>query len=252
MNLQSHFPDHFSATAEDYARYRPRYPAQLYEFLASLCQRRELAWDCGTGSGQAALGLAAHFQRVVATDASRRQIENALPHPKVLYRVAQAEDSGLESARADLVTVAQALHWLDLSRFYPEARRVLVSGGILAAWCYNRLTVDASVDAVIGRYYEEIVGPYWPAERSLVEKGYASLPFPFDPVETPAFSMEESWVLPRLSGYLSTWSATHRFREATGRNPLEMIQDELEMAWGDPQARRSVRWPLSLRVGRMA
>ena len=252
MNFQSSFPDHFSATAEDYARYRPRYPAQLYEFLASLCERRELAWDCGTGSGQAALGLTAQFQTVVATDASQRQIEYALPHPRVSYRVAPAEESGLPSASADLVTVAQALHWLDLSRFYPEVWRVLVPGGVLAAWSYNRLTVDPAVDAVIERYYEKIVGPYWPAERALVEKGYASLSFPFDPVETPAFFMEESWDLPRLAGYLGTWSATRRFREATGRNPLETIQHALKGAWGNPEARRRVRWPLSLRVGRMA
>jgi SAM-dependent methyltransferase len=222
----------------------------MFERLASLCARRDLAWDCATGNGQAALGLAAHFRQVVATDASERQIVNALPHANVAYRVAPAEASGLEPVSADLVTVAQALHWFDLSRFYPEVRRVLRPGGIFAAWSYNLLTVDAAVDAVIGRYYGEVVGPYWPPERALVETGYASLPFPFEEVEVPRFSMEERWALPRLVGYLGTWSATRGFREATGRDPIETIRSELEGAWGDPSLERAVRWPLRLRVGR--
>jgi SAM-dependent methyltransferase len=246
----SNFPDHFSAAAEQYARFRPRYPEALFAFLASLCTRRALAWDCATGSGQAALGLAAHFESVVATDAAGRQIASALSHRKVIYRVAPGEESGLESSSADLVTIAQALHWLDLPRFFAEVNRVLVPGGVLAAWSYKRLVVDAAVDAVIGRYYEEIVGPYWPPERVTVEKGYASLPFPFAKIDPPRFSMQESWDLERLVGYLGTWSATTRFREATGRDPLEAIRADLSAAWGDPVSERLVRWPLGIRVGR--
>src|SRR5262249_48916706 len=157
--------------------------------------------------GQAAVSLASRFDRVFATDASREQIDNAEVHPKIVYRVAPAEESGLERASVDLVTVAQALHWFDLDRFYPEVRRVAATGGVLAAWCYNRLTVEPAVDSVVERYYEEIVGPYWPPERAKVEQGYTSLPFPVEEIRHPEFEMQERWTLAHLVGYLGTWSA---------------------------------------------
>ena len=116
----STFKDHFSAASGRYAAYRPDYPAALFEWLAGLCDRHDTAWDCATGSGQAALGLAPHFRRVVATDASAEQVRHAVAHPSIDYRVAQAEDSGLADHSVDLVTVAQAAHWFDLPRFYAE------------------------------------------------------------------------------------------------------------------------------------
>ncbi|HMF08106.1 MAG TPA: class I SAM-dependent methyltransferase [Thermoanaerobaculia bacterium] len=244
------FKDHFSGVAQDYARYRPHYPEELFAFLASLCRRRELAWDCATGSGQAATGLARFFERVVATDASRQQIENARPDPKIDYRVAAAEESGLSPASADLVTVAQALHWLDLDRFYAEVRRVLAPGGALAVWSYYWLHVDPKIDAVVRRYHDETVGPCWPPERALVARGYASLPFPFEPVASAPLSIKERWDLAGLVGYLSTWSATRRFRESTGEEPLDLVIPDLLAAWGDPAEVKTVRWPLEIRVGR--
>ena len=45
-------------------------------------------------------------------------------HPRVEYRVAPAERSGLPDAAVDLVTLALAAHWFDLPRFYAEVRRV--------------------------------------------------------------------------------------------------------------------------------
>jgi ubiquinone/menaquinone biosynthesis C-methylase UbiE len=244
------FPDHFSATAQEYARYRPRYPKALFEHLARIPPGRRLAWDCATGNGQAAVALAEQFERVVATDASARQIENAVAHPRVTYRVGPAEDSGLAQGEVDCITVAQALHWFDLDRFFAEARRVLAPGGLLAAWSYSLMTVDPQVDSIIRRYYRDVVGPYWPPERTLVEKGYTTLSFPFEEIHIPDFAMEEIWELPRMIGYLETWSATRRAREATGRDPIEQIRSELAAAWGDEKAGKLVRWPLRFRVGR--
>src|SRR5438874_11214721 len=115
MFRQQGFKDHFSQQAADYAKFRPRYPKELFRYLAQVAPGIELAWDCATGNGQAAVELAELFQRVIATDASEKQITNAEPHARVEYRVAPAENSGIESNTIDLVTVAQALHWLDLA-----------------------------------------------------------------------------------------------------------------------------------------
>jgi ubiquinone/menaquinone biosynthesis C-methylase UbiE len=178
------FKDHFSAQAADYAKFRPGYPRELFNYLASIAPGRQLAWECGTGNGQAAVALASVFDRVIATDASEKQITNAEPHERVEYRVAPAEDSGIESETLDLIMVAQALHWFDLERFYAEARRVLKVNGVLAASAYNLLHIEPTVDEIVNRYYYEVVGPFWPPERKLIEQ-FANLPFPFHKIDPP-------------------------------------------------------------------
>lgn len=243
------FADHFSGHADRYAAYRPSYPDALFAYLAGLSPANDRAWDCATGNGQAAVGLAAHFRSVVATDGSLRQIEGARPHPAVRYVAATAERPPLADGSADLVTVAQALHWFRLDRFYDQARRALRPGGVLAAWCYTRTNVDPAVDAVVDHYYEDIVGPDWPAERSLVEARYRTIPFPFAEVAAPPLAMAYRWDLPRLIGYLDTWSASQRYRARTGLDPIDAVRDSLEVAWGDPAAGREVLWPLAMRVG---
>ncbi|HEY6050877.1 MAG TPA: class I SAM-dependent methyltransferase, partial [Thermoanaerobaculia bacterium] len=152
------FHDHFSGHAADYARYRPDYPEALFSYLASLAPDHRLAWDCATGSGQAAAGLARHFDEVLATDASSRQIEQALPIPRVRYAVCPAESVALPDAGADLVAVAQALHWFDLGAFFAEVRRVLVPGGVLAVWCYGLLSIAPEIDSILNRFYRDVVG----------------------------------------------------------------------------------------------
>jgi SAM-dependent methyltransferase len=242
------FKDHFSKQAADYAKFRPRYPHPLFEYLSSVAPNRALAWDCATGNGQAAVELAEVFDRVIATDASEKQIANAQPHERVEYRVAAAEYSGIKSGYVDLIMVAQALHWFDLDRFYAEARRTLKPNGILAASAYNLLQIEPGFDAVVNRYYYEVVGPFWPSERKLVEQ-FAVLPFPFSEIDAPVFEMAAQWNLEHLVGYLRSWSATQRFIAANQRDPLDEIADELRAAWGDTKQTRRVIWPLTLRVG---
>src|SRR5213592_4610043 len=149
------FKDHFSKQAADYAKFRPRYPRELFEYLGSVAPSRALAWDCATGNGQAAVELAKVFDRVIATDASEKQIANAEPQDRVEYRIASAEESGLESDTIDLIMVAQALHWFDLDLFYAEARRVLKPKGLLAALAYNLLQIEAAIDEIMNRFYRE-------------------------------------------------------------------------------------------------
>lgn len=249
--MSANFKDHFSGHAADYRAFRPTYPPELFAFLARVAPAHELAWDCGTGSGQAAVPLAEHFDRVFATDASAEQLKNAEPHPKVEYVVAPAEACPQPGGAVDLVTVAQALHWFDLDRFYAEVRRACKSGGLLAVWTYDLHTVGAAVDAVLERLQSEFVGPYWPPERAIVDAGYRTIPFPFDEVSAPAFELTADWNLPTLVGYMNTWSATKRFEKAKGFSPLEQLAAAFGAAWGDLSTVRTVRWKLTLRLGRV-
>lgn len=247
------FPDHFSPVARAYAAHRPRYPEELFDWLARTAPSREVAWDCATGSGQAAAALARRFDRVVATDASAEQIAAAAPDARIEYRVAPAEASGLPAGSVDVVTVAQALHWLDRERFYAEARRVLRERGVLAAWTYGASVFgEPDLDAIHRRFYVDVVGPYWPAERALVEDGYATLEVPFEEIEAPSFAMEAEWPIASFLGYVGTWSAVSRFRRERGVDPIAAFAAELSARWGDPATARRIRWPLAIRVGRVS
>lgn len=246
----SGFKDHFSSASDRYAAYRPDYPATLFTWLAGQCTEHDTVWDCATGSGQAALGLAPHFRRVVATDASAEQIRHAAQHPGVDYRVAPAEASGLSDRSVDLVAVAQAAHWFDLPHFYAEASRVLKPGGVIALWGYGRMVLPGETDALFQRFYAETVGPYWPPERALIDDAYRSLDFPFNEIQSPAFHIEVEWTLRRLLDYLSTWSAVKRYQAERGDDPLPALMAELQPGWADPDAALRLQWPLFLRVGR--
>ncbi len=242
--------DHFSAVASQYADFRPRYPVGLFAWLASLPQRHALAWDAGTGNGQAAHELPGYFERVIASDASASQIASAPPHPRIEYRVAAAESSGIASGTVDLVTVAQALHWFELEAFFAEAARVMAPDGIIAVWTYSILHCeDRDIDRVLRQFYVEEAGPWWPANRRLVETGYRTIPFPFSERAAPSFSMIAEWNLAALLGYIGTWSAVTRLREATGSDPIEKLAAQLKPVWGNPALPRAISWPLSMRVG---
>jgi len=224
----------------------------LFAYLASIAPARHLAWDCGTGNGQAAVGLAQHFERVVATDASAEQIELAMLHPRVEYRIARSEDVALEPGSVDLVTAAVAVHWFDLPEFYATVRRVAATGGVLAVWTYHLPVIDPAIDPLLYRYYHEIVGPYWPERLHYLEEKYVTLPFPFDEIAAPAFAVRQAWRLDRLAGFLGSWSATRRYHEERGEHPLERVWPELTGAWGDVDREWLITWPLHMRVGRVA
>ena len=245
------FQDHFSGVASRYADFRPHYPDGLFDYLATLVPRSATVWDCAAGNGQATHDLARCFAKIIATDASKEQIASATPNPKVAFRVAPAEQSGLADNSVELITVAQAMHWFDFEKFFAEVRRVLKPDGVLAAWAYGINTVEGdAVNELVQDFYANVVGPYWPPERKLVEEGCRTIPFPFSEILTPAFRMEACWTLERLLGYFSTWSATSRCIKATGRNPLGPLSERLRPVWGNADSPRLVMWPLSLRVGR--
>jgi SAM-dependent methyltransferase len=248
---RSEFKDHFSGHAQAYARHRPGYPRELFVYLAETAPARDTAWDCGTGNGQAAVALAEFFERVIATDASAEQIAKARAHPRVRYDATPAHLPALAPASVDLVTAAQALHWFDIDAFFATAHHVLKPNGVIAVWCYGLMRITPNVDGVIEYLYKNIVGPFWPPERMLVDDGYNNLAFPFQELSPPEFHMQAQWTLQGVIDYLGTWSAVRRYWEANGADPVAQINADLAEAWGDPQTPQTVIWPLHLRVGRM-
>jgi ubiquinone/menaquinone biosynthesis C-methylase UbiE len=251
MEMRQSFHDHFSSVANRYADFRPHYPVELFDYLATLVPQTSTVWDCACGNGQATVDLAAQFDQVIGTDASKEQIASATPNPRIEYRVAPAEQSGLPNQSIALVTVAQAVHWFNFDRFYDEVKRVLTPNGLIAVWAYGINMVEGdAVNKLAQQYYAETVDPYWPPERKLVEDGYRTIPFPFREMTPPAFHMEARWTLDELIGYFSTWSATNRYIKANGNNPLEPLAKELKQVWGNTEHRRQIVWPLSVRIGR--
>ena len=254
------FKDLFSGKSKEYASSRPRYPKVLFEFLVGLMPRRNLAWDCATGNGQAAVFLSEYFEQVIASDASKEQIANAQQRNNIRYEVFPAERTNLADNSVDLITIAQALHWFDLDNFYKEARRVLrkedngSSGncGVIAAWAYGLHSVSPEIDTIVHLLYEDIVGPYWSKERKIVENKYQDISFPFQEIETPAFRIELDWDLSELIGYLHTWSSVQKYIEKNNSDPVKQIYDDLAGAWGEKQIwhKRRVVWPIYMKVGR--
>lgn len=244
--------DHFSQRAALYAAYRPGYPDALFEFVAALTPSHRAALDCGAGSGQAAIGLARHFDQVIATDTSAEQLRHAAMHPKVEYRVAPAESSGLPTRSVNLVAAAQALHWFDTARFFAEARRVLVEDGAIAVWGYGDPMLDTEpLDESLHCFNRGTLEPYWAPERRIILKGFRDVAFPFVEVPTPPLELVARWNLPQLAGYLRTWSATARYVNEKGDDPVVAVEKTLATDWGDPDTPRKVHWPLYIRAGRL-
>lgn len=245
------FKDHFSGHSDLYAKARPHYPDALFAWIAGQAPTRGCVWDAGCGNGQASVALARHFGRVVATDPSQRQVDQATADPRVEYRAEPAEHTSLEAHSADAVTVAQALHWFDLDTFVAEVRRVCKPGALFAAWSYANCSVTPAVDAIVADLYDGVLGPYWPPERKLVDEGYASLALPFAAVAAPVFEMRVDWNAEQFLAYLSSWSAAQRQRNATGEDAIAAVAERVCAAWGDPAEPRSVRWTLAIRAGRL-
>lgn len=256
------FKDLFSSNSKEYASSRPTYPRSLFEFLVGLVRYRNLAWDCATGNGQAAVFLSEHFEQVIASDASKEQIENAQPRDNIRYEVFPAEKTTLVDNSVDLITIAQALHWFDLDEFYKEVKRVLRKddnggdtngSGVIAAWAYGLHSITTEIDDITHLLYEDILGSYWPKERKIVENKYQDISFPFQEIDMPVFQIELDWTLSELIGYLYTWSSVQKFIEKNNSDPIKQIYDDLAAAWGDKNTwykRRRVVWPIYIRVGR--
>jgi len=244
-------PD-FSGVSERYAASRPRYPAELFEWLASAVSERAAAWDTATGNGQAAIGLATHFNHVVATDLSSAQLQHAEQHPRIEYRVASAENSGLPANSMDLVVAAAAIHWFDLDRFYREVGRVIRPGGVLAAWTYHVAHVGPPLDGILWPFYRDVVGRYFAAGARLVDTRYDGLALPGEALNAPAFSTTVRWSAEEVLGFVRTWSGVQSYMAATKQDPVDQIAKTVREAFGSDAARREVSFPLYIRAARQS
>ena len=249
-NKSINFEDHFSSHSAQYAQHRPRYPDEIYAYLASITPGHSLAWDCGTGNGQAAIGLTQYFDKVHATDASPEQIARVYAHDKVEYGVEPAEQVSLDTSSTDIVTVAVAIHWFNFDEFYREVKRVLKTDGILAAWTYNLPEIAPEIDPLINRYYSEILNGYWPERIHYLAEEYKTIPFPFEEITPPPFVMQINWNLIQFAGFLDSWSATQRYKAQKGQHPVEIIWPQLAATWGNENEARPIRWHLHFRIGR--
>ena len=243
--------DRFSQQADNYQKYRPTYPKELYTFILDLVADKGIAWDCGTGNGQVASKLSEYFEQVYATDISEQQLQQAPVLPNVSYKVERAEHTSFSSHQFDLITVAQAIHWFDFDLFYQEVKRTLKPSGILAVMGYGLHETDASIQPIIHHFYTTIVGPYWDKERTYLDENYQTIPFPFKEIKTPSFTHTMQWSLPQLLGYLNTWSAVKLYEKKESLNPLSLIEDDLKKAWGAEDHTRSVTFPILLRIGKV-
>lgn len=238
--------DRFSGQASKYAAFRPRYPQALYNFLFKQVKAFDMAWDAGTGNGQAAEEVAKRFKNVLATDMSAKQLEQATKLPNIRYEVA-GETTNLPDRSVDLVTVAQAIHWLDRTKFTEEVKRVAKPGAVVAVWVYGLLKTSDDIDPLLRDFCNRVVGPYWDPERKIIDDELKSIEFPFIEFPVPQFSMTISWTLAELEGYLSTWSAVQKYMKAEGRDPVPEVIKGIGNVWKSEKA--EMKFPLTCRMG---
>lgn len=244
------FRDYFSEHSALYASARPSYPDELFRFVASIAPARGRVWDCATGSGQAAVELASYFAEVQATDASEDQIVNARPRAGVAYSVQAAEQSAFPPEAFDAVCIASAIHWFDYSRFYPEVKRVLKTGGAVVAWGYDHLSCWPEFDERFERVLGSSLAPYWPARKQLLHDGYRDVPFPFERVQPPRLNMEMEWGFDQLMAFVRSWSGTQRRIAAEGSGFFTSATDSLAALWGERERVRLCTMKLYILAGR--
>lgn len=240
--------DNFSTQSDRYAKYRPTYPSDFFEYLNSILPNKHNAWDCGTGNGQVAYELSKTFANVFATDISQSQIDNALQADNISYSVQPAEQTNFGNMQFDLIVVAQAIHWFDFEKFYTEVKRTAKENVLICVVGYSRVEISEQIDDIITDFYTNVIGSYWDKERKYIDQNYTTIPFPFTEIPTPSFVNKMNWTLKHLIGYLNTWSAVKHFIKRNGYNPIDKLQSQIEKYWHKDDV-KEVTFPLLLRIG---
>lgn len=225
--------DNFSIQANQYAKFRPAYPPELYSFLIQNINCKNTAWDCATGNGQVAAELAKYYKKVYATDISEKQISNAPPIKNIIYKIEPAEKTFFPDNFFDLITVAQAIHWFNFEVFYKEVYRTIKNNGLFAAISYSLCKSNDETDKVLLHFYKNITGPYWDPERKYIDEKYQTIPFPFVEIETPEFNHEVQWTIEQFTGFLQTWSAVQHYKKQNNIDPVTLIYEDIKKSWGN-------------------
>ncbi len=242
--------DNFSRQSDLYAKYRPTYPQELYDFILSKVENRNAVWDCGTGNGQTARELAKYFEKIFATDISEKQIQKAYQAKNIFYSVQSAEQTNFENNSFDLVTVSQALHWFNFNKFYPEVKRVVKPKGWIAVWMYSLASISPEINSLINvKHYKETLGTYWDYERKFVDDNYTTLPFPFIEIPCPVFKMQFEWRINELEGYLNSWSALQKFISKNHFNPVDDLVKQIKPFW--KKGKMKIVFPVYIRMGQI-
>lgn len=238
--------DNFSHNSSNYAQFRPSYPDEVFTFLQTILPARKRAWDCATGTGQVAQKLVNLFDQVEATDLSENQLKNAVLNPKIRYSQQVAEQTDFPDRHFDCITVGQAVHWFDFEKFYTEAKRVLKPSGLIVILGYGNIRVhNQEIQNRVTKLYAETLKTYWDPERHYIDENYQTIPFPFEEIPHPEFTIRHTWNRDQLLGYLNTWSAVKHYKDKHEINPIDLLLPELpdfetvEMAF-----------PVLLRIGR--
>jgi len=239
--------DRFSSQSRSYAAFRPGYPQTLYDFIMKHVKGNQAAWDCACGNGQVAQDLAGRFEKVYATDISENQVANAIKKHNIIYSIAPAEKTSFPGKQFDLVTVGQALHWLDRPAFFNEVRRVSKPGGVVVTWGYSLLSVNKDIDPIVNHFYTEIIGPYWDKERKLVDEQYKTVEFPFERIEVPPFEFSFEWTCDEFLGYVSTWSSVVKYIKQNNEDPTKIIESQIRQRWQNQSLK--VSFPLFVLMG---
>lgn len=240
--------DNFSVQSNQYIKFRPTYPNELYSFLLAIVETKHTAWDCGTGNGQIAIGLSKYFNKVYATDISEKQIKNAIRRGNIFYKIECAEKTAFPENTFDLITVAQAIHWFNFNDFYNEVKRTIKPNGIIAVIGYGLIETDKDTNEIISNFYKTILGPFWDKERKYIDENYQSIPFPFNEIESPILYNTFGWTFEQLIGYFETWSAVQHYIKTKKENPISLIKKDLKEAWKTGLL-KTVRFPILLRIG---
>lgn len=240
--------DNFSSQSSQYAKFRPKYPQELYDFLLSYVSETKTAWDCATGNGQVATVLAKHFEQVYATDISEKQLANAPQISNIKYKIERAEHTDFRDNSFDLITVAQAIHWFKFDEFYAEVKRTLKPNGLFAVIGYGIMHITPQIDEVVHYLYQDILGDFWDVERRYIEDNYLNISFPFKEIDSPKLEITAQWNFDQLIGYLETWSALQHYIKAKETNPMAIVYNDLKQAWGNSNT-HEIHFPLLLKVG---
>jgi len=242
--------DLFSKQAKSYARFRPHYPEELFELILSEVQSKEILWDCGTGNGQAAVYLSNYFKKVYASDISINQLKEAEKKNNIHYTLQEAEKTNFPDKYFDLITVAQAVHWFDLTKFYEEVNRVGSLHSVIAIWGYGLFRIEAKIDEIIDDFYFNIIGNFWDKGRVHIDSAYDKITFPFENVISHTIDLKTIMDLSELQGYLNSWSAVQKFKRVNQNNPVRPLILSLSNLWKEKE-RKLLHQPLFLKMGKI-